>query len=445
MRQTVLQQLPLVASIDHAHSRDLARMSAILDQLPEDILVQVSTDLRGGARDDRGRRGLAAEQVLRIMVLKQLTSMSYEMLSFALADSMTYRGFCRLGPSDKAPKKSTLNGNIKRLRPETLERVHRAVVDLGLSLGVEDGQRVSVDSTVIESNIHHPTDSSLLLDCVEKLTTLLYAASQFVPLAFSDHRKRAKRRAMGIALAKSMKDRRPLYHDLLKVTGFCLEYANDAVVVLKRHRDLSCIGYAVALEHYIGLVTTVCSQTYRRVFVGESVPPSEKIVSIFEPHTDIIIKDRRGTKYGHKVFLTVGTSGLVLDFKVLRGNPADVTLAEPMLAALNANHKLTPTEAAFDGGFCSHANLQAIKKLGVEAIAFSSPRGLSIEQMTGTKKRFNSLRRFRACIEGTIGWLKNAFGLRRCTWRGFASFQSYSWASVLSLNLLLIARRLAPD
>jgi IS5 family transposase len=234
---------------------------------------------------------------------------------------------------------------------------------------------------------------------------------------------------------------------LLKVTGFCLEYANDAVVVLKRHRGVSSIKaycYAVALEHFIDLVTKVCSQTFRRVFVGESVAPAEKIVSIFEPHTDIIIKDRRGTKYGHKVFLTVGTSGLVLDFKVLRGNPNDVTQAEPMIAALEDKHELTPTEAAFDGGFCSHANLETIKNLGVEAVAFTSPRGLSAEQMTGTKKRFDVLRRFRARIEGTIGWLKNALGLRRCTWRGFASFQSYSWASVLSLNLLVIARRLAP-
>jgi IS5 family transposase len=446
MRQTVLQQLPLVPSIDHTHSRDLAGMSRVLDQLPRAVLSAVQSDLRRGARSDRGRRGMAAEQVLRAMVLKQLTGMSYGRLSFAMDDSVTYRTFCRLGPGDKAPRKSTLQGNVKRLEPQTLEQVHCALVKLGLEFGVEDGQRVSVDSTAIEANIHHPTDSSLLLDCVEKLTSLLWSGTEIVGLHFSDHRKRAKRRALDIAMTKLMKKRVPLYKDLLLVVGFCLKYAADAVKALRRYRGSSSIRadrLADDLQHYIALAEKVSSQTVRRVVVGEKVPPSEKIVSIFEPHADIIIKDNRGTSYGHKAFLTIGISGLVLDFKLPRGNPADVTLTEPMIAALDDKHDLTPTEAAFDGGFCSHANLDLLKHRGVEAVAFTSPRGLTVEQMTGTKERFQSLRRFRACIEGTIGWLKNALGLRRCTWRGFASFQCYSWASVLSLNLLVIARRLS--
>lgn len=388
---------------------------------------------------------MAAEQVLRVLVLKQLTGLGYARLAFLIDDSASYRAFCRFGPGEATPRKSTLQQNIKRLQPETLEQVHHAIVKVGLSLGVEDGERVAVDSTAIETDIHHPTDSSLLCDCVEKLTSLLWSATEVVGLHFSDHRKRARRRALEIANAKSMKKRAPLYKDLLRVTGFSLKYAEAAAAVLDKDRGIGADkagAFAQALRHYVALTRTVVEQAFRRVVLREQLPPSEKIVSIFEPHTDIIIKDNRGTTYGHKAFMTVGVSGLLLDLNLPRGNPADVTQTESMIAALKDKCGLTPTEAAFDGGFCSHANLDALKKLGVRAVAFTSPRGLSIKQMTGTRKRFESLRKFRASIEGTIGWLKNALGLGRCTWRGFSSFQSYAWASALSLNLLVIGRQL---
>ena len=147
-------------------------MSRVLDKLPKQLLARVGDELCGEACSDRGRRGLCAEQVLRVLVLKQLTGMSYERLAFSLEDSMTYRAFCRLGAGDDAPKKSALQFNVKRLSPETLELIHHAVVRIGIGLGVDDARRVSIDSTAIEANIHHPTDSSLLWDCVRKLTDL---------------------------------------------------------------------------------------------------------------------------------------------------------------------------------------------------------------------------------------------------------------------------------
>jgi len=443
MRQSLLQQLPLVPSIDHSHARDLAGMSRVLDELPIEVFTSVEQDLCGPARSNIGRRGLAAEQVVRMLVLKQTVGVSFSQLSFALADSMSYRGFCRLGPGDGAPSKSTLQQNIKRLSAETLQTIHRAVVRVGIEGGVDDGRRVSADSTAIESNIHSPTDSSLLWDCVRRLTGLLRDASKLAPVEFCDHRRRAKRRALEIGNAKSMKARVPLYRDLLKIASRCLEYGRNALLVLAQHGAASprqCARLTAALSHYVDVSMKVCSQTWRRVFEGETVRPDDKVVSIFEPHTDVIIKDNREPVYGHKAFLTVGRSGMVFDLMVARGNPNDATLAVSLIERLSREHGVTPTEAAFDGGFCSHANLEAIQALGVEAVAFTSPRGLTVEQMTGTHKRFRLLRRFRSAIEGTIGWLKDVFGLRRCVVEGFDSFRSYAWASVLALNLLVIAR-----
>jgi IS5 family transposase len=183
-------------------------------------------------------------------------------------------------------------------------------------------------------------------------------------------------------------------------------------------------------------------QTERRVLRGESVPASDKIVSIFEPHTDIIVKDRRETLYGHKICLTTGASGLVLDLTVENGNPADSTLARKMIGRVRAVLGKTPKQATFDGGFSSRANVHDIKQMGVEDVVFSKHVGLEITEMAKSKGVFRKLRNFRAGIEAGISFLKRVFSLRRCNWSGFASFAAYAWGSVLACNLLTVSRHL---
>lgn len=181
-------------------------------------------------------------------------------------------------------------------------------------------------------------------------------------------------------------------------------------------------------------------QTRRRVLEGETVPSGEKLVSIFEEHTDIIIKDRRDTLFGHKICLTTGRSTLVSDCKILEGNPADSTLAVTMIDRQIDIMGRAPKQVAYDGGFTSKDNLKAIKDKGVADVAFSKRRGLQISDMTRSTWVYNKLRDFRAGIEGTISFLKRVFGLDRCTWRSMPSFQSYVWSSIITHNLLVIAR-----
>jgi IS5 family transposase len=146
-----------------------------------------------------------------------------------------------------------------------------------------------------------------------------------------------RERALGILNAKSKEQRTALYRDLLKVTNETMTQASDVVLQLERAPATDGSGVVARLlieqeiKHVLGLAKRVIDQTERRVLRGESVPASEKIVSIFEPHTDIIVKDRRDTFYGHKICLTSGASGLVLDAVVERGNPADATLAQKMV------------------------------------------------------------------------------------------------------------------
>ncbi len=275
-------------------------------------------------------------------------------------------------------------------------------------------------------------------------------AAEEADFGFVDHSRRARKRALEILNAKREKQRKKPYKDLLKVTRMSVGYAKEAVQALRNRALVSVIPCvremadkaADELENYISLAEQIISQTERRVLHAEKVPVAEKVVSIFEPHTDIIVKDRRDTYYGHKITLTGGASGLFTDLVVEQGNPTDSTLAAIMIERQNDIYGRVPRQAAFDGGFASQLNLAEIKEMGVKDVSFHKKRGLKVVDMVKSTWVYKRLRSFRAGIEGMISYLKRCFGLRRCTWRSFESFKSYAWASVISANLLLMARQL---
>jgi len=454
MRKIILQQPSIVETTgNHQHTAELRKIDEILRSLPR-IAELVHEDLVRGLKDPRtGRRGnLTADQVVRVLLVKQMNGFSYEELAFHLADSKTYRAFCGIGFTDKVPKSSVLQRDIKKIRPETLEQINVFILGKAKDEGIEKARQVRIDCTVVETNIHHPTDSSLLNDCVQVLARIMDAAKETfeVNFTFADHRRRAKRRALGILNAKSQKKRLKPYKDLLRVASLTVAYAEQAAKAIPLARKKSgepdilgaALGTARELSHYVGLAKKVIDQTERRVVKAEHVPAQQKVVSIFEPHTDIIIKDQRETLYGHKIVLTGGVSGLFTDLVVLDGNPADSTLALNMVQRQEKIFDGVPLKVAFDGGFASKANLMQIKELGVRDVAFRKKRGLDIAEMAKSTWVYKRLCDFRAGIEGMISFLKRCFGLRRCNWQGYESFKSYAWASVISANLLLMARHM---
>jgi IS5 family transposase len=449
MRASQLQQLPLVPQLHgHAHTEELAEMSRILDAHPE-VAERLLLDLIAGGTIDpgRGRDGLSGEQVLRALVVKQMNGFSYKELAFHLADSMSYRAFGRLSLDPrKLPSASTLQENIKKISPETLEAINRSLIAHGQDTRVETGRKCRVDCTVVDSNIHEPSDSSLLWDCVRVLARYLGRAQADVKVPFVNHTRRAKRRSIGINNAKKNAQRLKLYRDLIKVTKKTVGCAKRTVEALEAKYPKGAADNAendsldVVLRHFIGLTERVLDQTRRRLLDGESVPATEKIVSIFEPHTDIIVKDRRETLYGHKLCLAAGASGLVTDCVIEDGNPADSTLTVEMAKRQIAIYKRPPRQVSFDGGFSSKDNLAAIKALGVEDVAFSKAPGIEVLDMVKSAWVYRRLKHFRAGIESTISFLKRCFGWDRCTWRSLESFKAYTWSSVVAANLLTLAR-----
>ena len=450
MRKNYQKQMPLtITSIDHPHAEQLEGISQILDANPI-IYEWVLQDLtRSVTHVDTGAEGMSAEQVVRAAIIKQMEGYSYEDLAFHLLDSVCYRSFCRIGIADKGFQKSALCNNIKTISPETWEAINRILVAYGQDKGIEKGKQVRIDCTVVSSNIHEPTDSSLLWDGVRVLTRMLGRINERfdeVNVPFSDHTKRAKRRMLEIMNASSKKVRDKKYEDLLKVTHMTVKYALDAVSLLETHPFVTSSlsetakGMAEDLKEIIRLTYRVIDQTSRRVIHDESVPASEKIVSIFEPHTDIIVKDRRDTFYGHKVCLTGGGSNLITDCLILEGNPADSALTDQMFDRHKEIYGHYPLKAALDGGFASKENLNSAKGKGIKDVCFAKKRGLEEGDMCRSTWVYKRLRRFRAGIESGISWLKRCFGFDRCMWKSLPSFHSYVWASVVSANLLTLTR-----
>jgi IS5 family transposase len=386
---------------------------------------------------------MSSEQVLRALIVKQLNGFSYEELAFHLEDSLSYRRFCRFGLGQGAPKRSTLQANIKRIQPATLEMINRMIVREAVDRRVEDGMQVRIDCTVIDANIHHPTDSTLLRDSVTVLVRLMKRARRWVPARFVNHVRRVRRRVLEILGARAFRFRVPKYREVLKLTSRTLESARDVIAALERNSQPAAKQLHGKLLHFCSLAERVVDQTIRRVVQEQKVPAQEKVVSIFEPHTDVIIKDRRETLYGHKVCLATGASGLVLDLQTLVvGNPGDSTLA---VSAVERTAKVVgrvARDVVFDGGFAARRNLVDIRALGARNVVFSKHLGFTITEMARDRVTYRRLRRFRAGIEGNISTLKRAFGFGRCTWRGRESFHAYTWSAVLACNLVQFARHL---
>ena len=428
---------------EHEIGLELKAISTFLDRHVE-VLDWVAADLRVKAVQKTGRAGLPVECVVRCALLKQMRQLSYHELSFHLCDSASFQAFARL-PMGWFPKKSALQDTISRITPETWERINHCVLQEAQLEKVENARKIRIDSTVTESDIHEPTDSSLLFDSVRVMTRLLKAVGKLPGkpvIDFVNHQRRAKRRAHQIFNTKGMTEKVPLYADLIQVTSVTLANLETAEMAV----SLSCTdvykkaNWQAEVARFKPCIQRVIDQTQRRVFNDEKVPAPEKIFSIFEAHTDIVIKGARDIEYGHKLNLSSGKSGLILDVVIEEGNPADTDRLLPMLERHVALFDQPPRQVAADGGYASGANLEAVKAMGVTDMAFNKKRGLSIADMAKSAWVYRQLKNFRAGIEAGISCLKRAYGLTRCTWKGLQHYRSFVWSSVVSHNLTVMAR-----
>jgi IS5 family transposase len=442
MRETRVAQ----ASIFENYSKNelgvrLKSLSDLLDRHPE-TLTLVAKDLVNESISSVGRCGLSVESIFRCLLLKQQLRISYEQLSFHLSDSVTYRSFTRL-THDSMPSRSCLQSTIRRIKPETLETVHEVLSQNWLEQGILSMEKLRIDSTVVASNIAPPSDSHLLNDGIRVLSRLLAKSKDTtgVKIGFTDQRRLSKSLTFQIFNAKNAEKER-LYPDLLKLSRVVLKQVDRG---LQRVRTTAAESdqkenWVLAIEHYRDLMQQVIDQTQRRVIDKESVHSSEKLVSLFEPHTDIIVKGFRDVQYGHKINLSSERRGFITYLSIEKGNPSDKDLFLPVLNYHQSTLKALPGSVVADGGYASQANVTEGRGKGIKRVVFNKRVGLTNQAMGVKQKTFDRLKHFRAGIEGNISELKRAFGASKATWKGHDGFKAFVWSAVISYNLTRLSR-----
>lgn len=442
MRITRLAQVSIFENYsDHQFGVQLKSLSDRLDEYPK-ILTLVEQDLIDDSCKPVGRHGLTVENIFRSLLLKQHLNVSYEQLAFHLSDSMSYRSFVRL-PAHLAPKKSCLQATIRRIKPETFEQVHQLLsVDL-FEKKVISLEKLRVDSTVVHSNIASPSDSQLLNDGVRVLSRYLSKSRDFigVKIRFTDQRKASKSLAFRIFNAKNA-EKEVLYPELLQLVSVVLKQTERGLKQSRENENssVSTQKWIKELEHYRDLTLKIVDQTERRVIAKENVPSTDKIVSLFEPHTDIIVKGFRDVQYGHKINLSTEKQGFITHLSIEDGNPADTQLFMPTLYEHQKVFNCFPESIVCDGGYASQDNVARGRLLGVKRVVFNKRVGLSFHEMGVKEKTFKSLSNFRAGIEGNISELKRVFGASKAKWKGHNGFKAFVWASVISYNLIRLVR-----
>ena len=425
----------------HALGNQLSLLSDLLDDHPL-ILDCVERDFRAPDTAATGASGLSVESVFRCLLLKQILKVSYEKLSFHLSDSPTYRTFARLH-EDQFPSRSGLQSTIRHISPETLEQANQILMSRLFEDNTLSLDWLRIDSTVTASNIAPPRDSQLLADGVRVLSRLISQSKDKtgVKIRFSDQRKKSKSLSYRIFNAKKA-EKEALYPQLIACALLVLKQSRSAInkVRLSARDSDNTQRWIDKVEHYSELLPKIIDQTQRRVYNNEDVPVAQKIVSLFEPHTDIIVKGLRDVQFGHKINLATQQDGFITYCKIEEGNPSDAMLYMPVLDASQADYERVPSSAVADGCYASQANVKSAKALGVKRNVFSKPVGLTLTDMGLKKKTFELLRNFRAGVEGNISEFKRAFSASKATWKGHDGFKAFVWSSVLSYNLIRVVR-----
>jgi IS5 family transposase len=435
------------------------------DQVLEDeALVQAVYEAllkRSPKSRTRGRRGVPAEIVLRMMLLKHLRNWSFQELGREVRPNLLYREFTRIG-SGKVPDAKTLGRQALALGPEVIEQIHERMVQLAVENKVVQGRKMRVDTTVVETNIHYPTDSSLLGDGDRVLTRLMKKVTGIAGIVGTklvNRMRSVQRRVAEIARASRAKGEKgkqkiePLYRKLLGITGRVVgqakRFSSEIGSGVKRSSDVlkqaALEGLKREIDDMVEIVKKVVHQTKARVLGGDT-HVADKLLSVFETSTEVIRKGKasKPTEFGKMLKIQEAENQIVIDFEVYDQKPSDSDLLIPSIEAHQILMDRTPDLVAADAGFYSAKNVAKAEEMGVKRVSVPNRSTKSPARRQLQKKRwFKKGQKWRTGCEGRISLLKRRHGLRRSLYKKDAGMKRWVGLGVIADNLINIGRALA--
>ena len=448
----------IVPGLTLAMEPELAQLDKLLE---DDALFQmVKNDL--AKRFPRtlvdGRLSTPVEVILRMIVVKRLYGWSYEQTEHWVADSLVLRQFCRVY-LEPVPDDTTLIRWANLVQPDTLHQLLDHVTELAHTLKVTRGRKLRTDGTVVETNIHHPTDSTLLGDGIRVLSRALKESKKVLGdvtnlghEVFRNRTRSAKRQVMRIMDAarkrgeEAERGMKAAYQQLLTTSQAMVQQAKIVQEDLKTQATQVAQKLLNTFDQFVPLVEQVINQTTRRVLHGESVPADEKLVSLFEPHTRIISKGKvnRPTEFGRAIWLDEVDGGIISRYEILDGNPADAKQIKPTLDHhVSVFHK-SPDLLTGDRGTYSADNDEYAQSKGVKHTAIPKPGTKSPERVSHEKQPwFRRGHKWRSGIEGRISLLKRRHKLGRCLYHGEDGMERWVGWGVIAHDLWIIASKTA--
>lgn len=431
---------------DWSKNPEFGLIDTIFEMHPE-LYSIVAKDITSGEKESSfGRKDVpSVEQIVRAAIYKEMKGLDYRELEYAQSDSRICESFIKL--DQRKPFSFQLfQKYISRISVASLTELLYSINRIAINAGYEDVAQIRQDSTVVESNIHYPTNNSLVWDCIRESDRLMRRLKEEVDdLSYIDYTKSAKRAFFKINNTKLADKRADLFRKQLITFTKTINQTSNAI----KKKSVSIAAFAIQheLDRLLLLMEQVYQMTYRREINNEVVPNNEKIFSIYELHTDIIVKGSREVQFGHKINLTSGKSNLILDCEVLRGNPSDRILFQPTISRVMEGYCTVPRDVATDGGYASLDNLEYAKRRGIANIVFNKVVG-SLRSVASSLNMETRLKKWRSGIEANISNLKRGFNLSMCTWKGWEHFQSkvlwsvlgYNFRVLTSLTLAMIAK-----
>ena len=415
---------------------EFAVIDAILEK-HSDIILLFKDDIMGRSTGSQFGRGdvPSLEQIVRAAIYKEMKGMNYRELADAQEDSRICAHFIKLDLR-KPYSFQMFQNYISRITPKTLQKVLYRINQIAIGEGYENVQQVCQDTTVVKSNIHYPTNNTLIWDCIKESHRLLgHLQKEITDLSYIDYTKGAKKTYFALNVTKKEEARYGLFCiQLIRFTKVINQTSN---VVKKNSGNLAAALILTQMSNLLELMRQVYVMAYDWQIEGHKVPNEKKLFSIYELHTDIIVKGQREVEFGHKVSLATGSSNLILDCQVLKGNPGDKTLYQEVISRVVQTYGRVPRDSAADGGYATLDNLNFAKRMNIRNIVFNKVVG-SLQNQVSSKNMETRLKKWRSSIEAVISNLKRGFNLQCCTWKGWMHFQAKVMWSALGYNFRVL-------